>query len=148
MNQQSRNIKKTVLTIVAIMVTILVLFVNKITTPRYLSDIELKVNGLELISSSRRGGVGEGVSGEQWMLLVNDPEGKRVLDKLHSSLKSSIRDKVLVVYTPTDAFVNAVKGQKKLLPIVKPSGEFIGYFKPPYDKDKMVVTLSSVVTHR
>lgn len=53
MNEQQKNIKKTLFILVAVMVTILVLFLNKITTPRYLSNIELKINGLVLIKESK-----------------------------------------------------------------------------------------------
>jgi hypothetical protein len=148
MTSQKKGIQKTICIIVAIMVTILILFFNKITTPRYLSDIELKVNGLELIAKAKRSSVGEGVSGEQWILLVDDSDNKQLLDSVHESLKGKLRKKVLVVYGSTQAFTAEVSTTKKIIPIIKPSGEFVAYFKAPFDKDKMVVTLSSVVTHR
>ena len=148
MTDMQKNIKKTVLTIVAIMVTILALFINKITTPRYLSNIELKINGLELIKESQRSAVDKSVSGEYWMLLAADKEDKAALDILHKALKSGLREKIVVVSNAATELKAQVNRTGKIIPIVKPSGEFIGYFTYPYDKNKMVLTLSSVVTHR
>lgn len=150
MNAQAKNIKKTIATIIVIMVTILVLFFNKITTPRYLSNIELKINGLELVNKADQISIGKNLSGDFWLLLARDEEDKLILDELHRSLKTKIREQVVVVYRSTlnstiDLSVNTTK---KTVPIIKPSGEFLGYFKSPYDKNKMILTLSSVITHR
>ncbi len=147
-NQQTLGIKKTLWIILLAVVSILALFFNKITTPRYLSDIELNINGLKLIASSDRGSVGKDISGEQWMLLVDNPEDKYTLDELYTRLKNRVKKKVIVVYTPVDAFKKELNSQKKIIPIINPGGEFLGYFSYPYDIEKMTVTLSSVVTHR
>jgi preprotein translocase subunit SecD len=148
MNEMQKNIKKTVLVIVAIMVTILALFINKITTPRYLSNIELKINGLELIKTSQPNIIGEDASGEYWMLLAADKEDKAAMDALHQELKPSLRDKVIVVYNAATELKAQVNRPGKIIPIIKPSGEFLGYFTYPYDTHKMTLTLSSVLTHR
>lgn len=148
MSDMQKNIKKTVLVIVAIMVTILALFINKITTPRYLSNIELKINGLELVKATEKNTLGEGVSGDYWMLLAADQEDKAALDALHQELKPSLRKKVMIVYSAATELKAQVNQSKKIIPIIKPSGEFLGYFTYPYDTHKMILTLSSVVTHR
>lgn len=148
MTDMQKNIKKTVLTIVAIMVTILALFINKITTPRYLSNIELKINGLELIKETQRSSIDKAISGEYWMLLAADNEDKAALDTLHQALKTSLREKIIVVSHAGTELKAQVNRKGKIIPIVKPSGEFIGYFTYPYDKNKMILTLSSIVTHR
>lgn len=148
MSSQKKAITKTVLIIVAIMVTILVMFINKITTPRYLSNIELKVNGLEVIRKGQRHHVDATISGDYWMLLAGDREDKSILDELHSQLKPSVRGKVIVVYHSASELKSDANIAGKIIPIIKPSGEFLGYFSYPYDQHKMILTLSSVVTHR
>lgn len=45
MEQRRRGIKLTVIAIVVFMVTVLALFINKITSPRILSATELRING-------------------------------------------------------------------------------------------------------
>lgn len=151
MTSQKKSIQKTVLIIIAIMVTILVLFINKITTPRYLSNIELKINGLELVKKAQSptpSSEKEGVSNKQWILLVDNSKDKLFLEDVYQSLKRSIRQQVIIVYGSNEALTARLNTRKKVIPLIKPSGEFIAYFTSPYDKEKMVVTLSSVVTHR
>lgn len=148
MSSQRKAITKTVLIIVAIMVAILAMFINKITTPRYLSDIELKINGLDIILKEQRQSVDASISGDYWMLLASDIDDKTVLDDLHRQLKSSVREKVVVVYHSASELKAGANIVGKVIPIIKPSGEFLGYFSYPYDQHKMILTLSSVVTHR
>ncbi len=73
-SDQKKSVQKTVLIIVAIMATILVLFLNKITTPRYLSNIELKINGLVLQKSMTNAGLDMSAAEGRWVLLVSDAE--------------------------------------------------------------------------
>lgn len=147
MSEQKTNIKKTVLMLIAIMVTILILFFNKITTPRYLSNIELKVNGFILIDEAK-GSIVEGdFSKGQWSLVVTDEEDKRFLDTLLPNLKSKVNNQLTVVDGSILTLNQDLNTTTKIIPILKPSGEFLGYFKSPFDHDKMILTLSSIVTH-
>ncbi|MFT5420864.1 MAG: hypothetical protein ACI9D5_001617 [Candidatus Endobugula sp.] len=148
MNEQQKGIKKTVLIIVAIMATFLVLFFNKITTPRYLSDIELKVNGLVLIDEIKRVRASGTISDTQWMLIVNNEQDKQLLEGLRQSLKGGVGKKIILVDQATVELNTEINTTKKIIPILKPSGEYLGYLTSPYDKKKLIVTLSSVVTHR
>jgi hypothetical protein len=148
MSEQQKGIKKTVLIIVAIMATFLVLFFNKITTPRYLSDIELKVNGLVLIDEVKRVTASGAISDKLWMLVVNNEKDKQLLEGLRQNLKGGVGKKItLVDKTAIELNANIVT-TKKIIPILKPSGEYLGYLTSPYDKKKIIITLSSVVTHR
>ena len=148
MNEQQKGIKKTVLIIVAIMATFLVLFFNKITTPRYLSDIELKVNGLILIDEVKRVTASGAISGKQWMLVVDNEKDKQLLEDLRQGLKGGVGKKIILVDQATVELNAGTNTTKKIIPILKPSGEYLGYLTSPYDKNKIVITLSSVVTHR
>jgi hypothetical protein len=152
MNEQQKNIKKTVLMIVAIMVTILALFFNKITTPRYLSTIELKINGLEFLDPKTTAAL-TSINNELWLLVASDDEDKQLLENLHSSLKNSLQKKVQVVDRAAlalDAEILKTRSDrnKKIIPIIRPSGEYAAYFTAPFDSHKMILTLSSIVTHR
>jgi hypothetical protein len=143
---QRKNILKTVLIIVAIMVTILLLFLNKITTPRYLSDIELKINKLELVKEP----VTLQASGNQWSLLASTAEQKAVLAELMPELRPHIQEKTHIIT------IDSITGINSELPfdptenigIANTEGKLIAYFKPPFDQHKMILTYSSLITHR
>ncbi len=148
MQSQQRNIVKTVVIIVAVMVIILALFINKITTPRYLSDIELKINGLVLLKNQVQGSSKTG----SWQLLASTPEQLQFLEKVIPQLNQSIRHQTEWRLVEDNAEFFAVL-LKNHLPneqaIVLMSGEQLrGYFKPPFDEHKFLLTYSSVVTHR
>ena len=146
MQQQQKNIRKTVVVIVAIMATFLALFFHKITTPRYLSDIELKINGLTLLkqpvssASVLANSQSSITTNDRWIVVANNVADKKILEMLHASLKRSLQDKLTIVEQPN------TKAQK--VSIIKPDNLYIGYFTPPYDLNKMKLTLSSLLTHR
>lgn len=155
-NEQQKSIKKTVWIIVAIMVSILVLFVNKITTPRYLSLIELKINGLVLLDKDSRTPVQHASSPDSWLLVVSDEEERQLLDSMMDDLDASIKNQIAVVDEATLTLNVEVHTSKSTIPIIKPSGDtsgvgtgyYIGYLVSPYDRNKAILTLSSVITHR
>jgi hypothetical protein len=149
---QQKSIKKTVWIIVAIMVTILVLFINKITTPRYLSFIELKINGLVLFKKENKTLIEELVANPSWVLLVDSEEEKKLLDDVTLLLDDSVKDNVEVMDEGTLGaqydLQSDIKFNKNIIPIIKPTGEYVGYLISPYNRNKVILTLSSVVTHR
>jgi len=147
-SDQKKSIQKTVLIIVAIMSTILVLFLNKITTPRYLSNIELKINGLILQKNTERAEIQENLIKDRWVLLVSDAEEKEFLDNVFPLLKTSLKEKVVVLNEAEAQLSYTPSTDKAIIPLIKPDGEYFAYFKGPFDANKMILTLSSAVTHR
>jgi hypothetical protein len=151
-NEQQKSIKKTVWIIVAIMVSILVLFVNKITTPRYLSLIELKINGLVLLDKESRALVQHTSSSESWILVVSDEAERQLLDDMMEDLDTAIIDKISIVDEATLTLNVDIQTSKSIIPIIKPSddasGQYVGYLVSPFDRNKAILTLSSVITHR
>ncbi|MGH1485539.1 MAG: hypothetical protein ACRBCI_04910 [Cellvibrionaceae bacterium] len=143
---QRKNIIKTVIIIVAIMVTILLLFLNKIMTPRYLSDIELKINKLELIKEP----IILDNNIDKWLLIAGTTEHTKILTELNLELRDSIQEKTNIVEfkqlsPPVDAFPY---DPQEHIGIANAKGELIAYFRPPFDQHKMILTYSSVITHR
>jgi hypothetical protein len=151
-NDQQKSIKKTVWIIVAIMVSILVLFVNKITTPRYLSFIELKINGLILLDKDNRKQVQYTAQPESWLLVVSDEAERQLLESMMDDLDTSIKEKITVVDETTLTLNVDIQTSKSIIPIIKPSGDtsgyYMGYLVSPFDRNKAILTLSSVITHR
>ncbi|MGS2718402.1 hypothetical protein ACVBE9_09535 [Eionea flava] len=151
--EQQISIKKTVWIIVAVMVTILTLFIHKITTPRYLSQIELKINGLVLFGKNNPQTI-ESLShaGSSWMLLVDTEEERQLFKEIMPLLDNSVKTKIVVKEEAdigdTQNIQQQIQTSKSIIPLIKPNGEYIGYFVSPYDNNKVILTLSSVVTHR
>ncbi|MFT7387392.1 MAG: hypothetical protein ACI8VC_000632 [Candidatus Endobugula sp.] len=153
---QQKSIKKTVWVIVAIMVTILVLFINKITTPRYLSLLELKINGLVLFKKNSQAVIDAVAPSPLWVLLVNSEEETQLLKDVMLLLDDSVKTSIVVVdeSTLTDQYQtqsdiqSLTHSTNDIIPIIKPTGEYVGYLVSPYNRNKVILTLSSVVTHR
>ncbi len=153
---QQKNILKTVLTIVVIMVVILLLFFNKITTPRYLSNIELKINGLILLSEpqSLTFDSNELITkhqGKEWVLIAVDEEQKKALDILESKLKKPIKSHTIIMDADSKLQASLSKQLPKFpetIAIISPNKQLVAYFKPPFERNKMLLTYSSIFTHR
>lgn len=155
--EQKKSIVKTVVIIVLVMVTILVLFIHKITTPRYLSNIELKINGLvlfdQLVSSNLHSAFK--ADADEWFLVVSNEEDKKILSDFVREFNQKIPNKVTVldrdffsennIVIPEE--IMSASTQKNVL-LINSSDQYVAYFKPPYDEHKFILTLSSVVTHR
>lgn len=151
--EQQTSIKKTVWIIVAVMVTILTLFIHKITTPRYLSQIELKINGLVLLGKNNSQVIESlGNTGSSWMLLVDNEEERQLFKDIMPLLDNSVKTKIVIKEEMDIGAAQEIQQQiqtsKSTIPLIKPNGEYIGYFVSPYDNNKVILTLSSVVTHR
>ena len=140
---QKKNIYITVALILLFIVTVQALFFNKILTPRYLSDIELKINGLVLLS--------EPVSMQQllsindkWILLIHNDEQQQAVSKLTDSLPKKIAEKTDVI----ENSVNYGELDQAHIFVANTKHNIIATIKPPFDINKMKLTYASVFTHR
>ncbi|ODS24021.1 hypothetical protein AB835_05710 [Candidatus Endobugula sertula] len=143
MDTQQKNIKKTVFLLIVAMVTILALFLHKITTPRYLSNIELKINGLVMLEDKQKLNFVSDKLNESWILIAADKEDRQRLEALLQMLKPYLRKKVTIV----DRSEVVATFTDDIIPVVRPSGKYLAYFKPPYEQHKMLLTLSSLLAH-
>jgi len=125
------------------MVMVLALFLNKITTPRYLSDIELKINGLVLIKEPIELNDAQPVN-DQWLLLTHTEKHQQAASQLVESLPRKIAQYTRV----QESTVSHPSLESGTILIANPQQEIIAYFTPPFDRNKMKLTYSSVFTHR
>lgn len=149
MQSQQKNIIKTVLIIVILMVTILLLFLNKIATARYLSDIELKINGLILLDSPQTMEMPQ--SDAKWILVASTPEQKKLLDEFYPSLRKSakaITDVTLAPISLQSQINKQLPDYSRYISVINSDKKLMAYFKPPFDEHKMLLTYSSIVAHR
>lgn len=142
---REKNVLKTVAILVAAMVIILALFMNKIMTPRYLSDIELKINRLELIDKPVK--INTNIE-QQWSLVVSSEEQRELAEGLMLVLRDKIRKQTRIVDASTIASQTLPYDQQENIGIIHATGEFVAYLKPPFDQHKMILTYSSLFTHR
>lgn len=138
---QKKNITLTVIATILFMITVLALFFNKITTPRYLSDIELKINGLKLIKPALPW---ERSGDERWILLTHNADQEKLVMILLESLPRKIALKTSVA---SNIVVENDLGTDVIL-IAKPAEGIIAYFTAPFDNNKMKLTYASLFTHR
>lgn len=145
-NSQQKNIFKTVIITIIVMLVILVLFLNKITTPRYLSDVELKINGLQLLEDSPL----VASTNTSWQLVAANSQQQQVLSEFVLQLKDRIRRNTQV--TNLSEFSNLSLDNfypvQEAIGIINPEGQLIAYIKAPFDQQKMILTYSSLITHR
>ena len=215
----SRNIKISLTLIILFMAAVLSLFINKLTTPRYLSPNELLVNGYYQFPnpkefsnfqffSSNDLHVNKEVFKEKWTLVyfgftrcpAECPVAMSLIKNLYSKLASKgfdLTDKqvLLVTIDPENdssndvdkyakAFNNSFIGARGDRPmllslatqlnimvieppknthsnhishlenhsnnilLINPDGKYAGFFRPPFDEDKFLLTYQSVVTPR
>lgn len=147
LNTQKKNILKTVAIIVVVMTTILLLFLNKITTPRYLSDIELKINGLILVKEKPQV---EMDNKNTWFLISHTEKQTALIASFLSELKPSIQEKTQALSStePLALQLSQHIPHNDVIPIINDKNQLIAYIKPPFDQHKMLLTYSSVYTHR
>ena len=134
---QQQNIAKTVLITISIMVVILLLFFNKIVTPRYLSAIELKINGLELLKQPQP----VFADSDDWVLLFKTPAQQQMLTELVAHLGKTIQRQTQIKghdelgidlqLLPYNSEIN--------IGIIQPKNQLIAYFKEPFDHRKMIL---------
>ncbi len=157
MNTQDKKILKTVVILVAVMLTILGLFLNKITTPRFLSSIELKVNGYILLNANKDGSRkdSENIFGaydnDKWTIVIIDESQREAITDLLSSLKNPMKSNTDVVLLNNEIkakLSQQLPDRDDIIAVVNENNKLSGYFKAPFDNNKMVLTYSSVFTHR
>ena len=215
----SRNIKISLTLIILFMAAVLSLFINKLTTPRYLSPNELLVNGYYQFPNPKEFSnfqffssndllVNKEVFKEKWTLVyfgftrcpAECPVAMSLIKNLYSKLASKgfdLTDKqvLLVTIDPENdssndvdkyakAFNNSFIGARGDRPmllslatqlnimviepsknthsnhishlenhsnnilLINPDGKYAGFFRPPFDEDKFLLTYQSVVTPR
>lgn len=145
---QQKNIIKTVLIILAVIVAIQVLFLNKMLTPRYLSDIELKINGLVLLKQPKPLSIDQQPEG--WLLIAGNHEQKQLLVNFVAGLKTAIQAKTSIMESKKvqELNGNSPYDTQEAIGIIHPNQQLIGYLKPPFNEHKMILTYSSIVAHR
>ncbi len=157
MNTQDKKILKTVLILVAVMLTILGLFLNKITTPRFLSSIELKINGYVLLNTNKDGSrkdsenIFNSHDNKQWSVVINDESQREIITGLLASLKNPMKSdtKIVLLNNEVDAKLSRqLPDRDDIIAVINDDNKLSGYFKAPFDNNKMVLTYSSVFTHR
>ena len=215
----SKNIKISLTLIILFIVAVLSLFINKLTTPRYLSPNELLVNGYYQFpnpkefsnfqfSSSNGLLLNNNVFSKKWTLVyfgftrcpAECPVAMSLMKNLYSTLASKgfdLSDKqvILVTIDPENdsandvdkyakAFNNSFLGMRGERPmllslatqlnvmvieppknmhsdhishlenhsnnilLINPEGKYAGFFRPPFDEEKFLLTYQSVVTPR
>jgi hypothetical protein len=158
MNELDKKIYKTILIIAVVVSVILVLFFNKLTTPRFLSSIELRINGYVLLNADRDGSrkespiiIAPNPDTEKWTILVKDETQKQLVNNIFTILKNPMKSNTELLLS-TQAINTKLSAQlpekDNFIAVINDDGKLSGYFKPPFDKNKMVLTYSSVFTHR
>ena len=215
----NKNIKISLALIILFMVAVLSLFVNKLTTPRYLSAPELLVNGyyqfpnpkefsnfqiltsnnvvldkdifkgkwtliyfgytrcpaecpvaMSLIKTlySTLDSKGFNLSNKQTLLVTIDPENDapNTIDKYAKAFNKSFigarGDRPMLLSMATQLNVMVVEPPKSMqhdhmehlenhsnnILLINPEGQYAGFFRPPFDEEKFLLTYQSVVTPR
>ncbi|MBX2809922.1 MAG: hypothetical protein KTR20_14965 [Cellvibrionaceae bacterium] len=147
MNAQRKNIYITVALSIGFMVLVLALFLNKMTTARYLSNIELKINGLIMLSQPIDTGIAQHTG--SWRLLVETPQAHKLLGALMTALPKKIQQQTTIIdSTPALQQQLANHLPDDSIAIINQQGQLMAYFKSPFNQHKMKLTYASVVTHR
>jgi protein SCO1/2 len=215
----SKNIKISLALIILFMIAVLSLFINKLTTPRYLSAPELLVNGyyqfpnpkefsnfqiltsddflleknifkgkwtliyfgytrcpaecpvaMSLIKSlySTLESKGFNMDNKQTLLVTIDPENDTPndVDKYAKAFNESFigargdrpmllsmatQLNVMVVEPPKgmhDDHMDHLENHSNNILLINPDGQYAGFFRPPFDAEKFLLTYQSVVTPR
>ena len=215
----SKNIKISLVLIILFMVAVLSLFINKLTTPRYLSAPELLVNGYYQFPSSKEFSnfqiltsndvaldkdifmgkwtliyfgytrcpaecpiamsliknlystlelKGFNLDDKQALLVTIDPENDTPNDvdqyakAFNESFIGAWGDRPMLLSMATQLNVMVVEPPKNMqnnhmehlenhsnnILLINPDGQYVGFFRPPFDEEKFLLTYQSVVTPR
>ena len=215
----NKNIKISLALIILFMVSVLSLFINKLTTPRYLSETELRVNGYYQFPNPREFSnfqiltsnnlmLEKDIFKGKWTLIyfgytrcpAECPVAMSLIKTLYSTLESKgfkLDDKQVLLFTidpendtPNDvdkyakafneSFIGARGDRPMLLSmatqlkvrvveppknmhvnhmdhlenhsnnilLINPDGQYVGFFRPPFNEEKFLLTYQSVVTPR
>ncbi|MBX2809119.1 MAG: hypothetical protein KTR20_10860 [Cellvibrionaceae bacterium] len=145
---RQKNIYLTLVLSIGFMVLVLALFVNKMMTPRYLSALELKINGLMLLEQAA---AIDGLEADgTWRLLSDAPQAREFLQRFIATLPNKIQQKTQGIALPPERWqVLANKlPSNNVIAIVNQQGQLMAYFTPPFNHNKMKLTYASVVAHR
>ena len=158
MNELDKRIYKTIAIIFVVVSVIMVLVFNRLMTPRFLSTIELRVNGYILLNADRDGSrklspsiVSSNEDNKKWFIVVDNESEKELISNLLSIVNDPMKSNTEVMLsTPIidSKLFQQVSNQNNFIAVINDTGKLSGYFKPPFDRNKMVVTYSSVFTHR
>jgi hypothetical protein len=158
MNELDKRIYKTILIIFVVASVIMVLVFNRLMTPRFLSTVELRVNGYILLNADRDGSrktspiiLKPSEGNEKWFMVVGNETEKKLISNLLSILNDPMKSETGVMLTTPaidSKLYEQVSDQDNFIAVINDEGTLSGYFKPPFDTNKMVVTYSSVFTHR
>lgn len=158
MNELDKRIYKTIAMIFVVVSVIMVLVFNRLMTPRFLSTIELRVNGYILLNADRDGSrklspsiVNSNEDNKKWFIVVDNESEKELISNLLSIVNDPMKSNTEVMLsTPIidSKLFQQVSNQNNFIAVINDTGKLSGYFKPPFDRNKMVVTYSSVFTHR
>lgn len=158
MNELDKRIYKTILIIFVVVSVIMVLVFNRLMTPRFLSTVELRVNGYILLNADRDGSrkqspiiLSSSEDNKKWFIVVDNETEEKLVTSLLSILNDPMQSNTEVLLsTPEIAskLFEQVSDQDNFIAVINDTGKLSGYFKPPFDRNKMVVTYSSVFTHR
>lgn len=158
MNELDKRIYKTILIIFVVVSVIMVLVFNRLMTPRFLSTVELRVNGYILLNADRDGSRKQSSSilsasedNKKWFIVVDNEKEKKLITSLLSILNDPMKSNSGVMVSTPDIdtkLFKQVSNQDNFIAVINDTGKLSGYFKPPFDRNKMVVTYSSVFTHR
>jgi len=158
MNELDKRIYKTIAIIFVVVSVIMVLVFNRLMTPRFLSTIELRVNGYILLNADRDGSrklspsiVNSNEDNKKWFIVVDNESEKELISNLLSIVNDPMKSNTEVMLsTPIidSKLFQQVSNQNNFIAVINDTGKLSGYFKPPFDRNKMVVTYSSVFTHR
>ena len=215
----NKNIKISLALIILFMVSVLSLFINKLTTPRHLSETELRVNGYYQFPNPREFSnfqiltsnnlmLEKDIFKGKWTLIyfgytrcpAECPVAMSLIKTLYSTLESKgfkLDDKQVLLFTidpendtPNDvdkyakafneSFIGARGDRPMLLSmatqlnvmvveppknmdvnhmdhlenhsnnilLINPDGQYVGFFRPPFNEEKFLLTYQSVVTPR
>jgi hypothetical protein len=158
MNELDKRIYKTIAMIFVVVSVIMVLVFNRLMTPRFLSTVELRVNGYILLNADRDGSrklspsiVDSNEDNKKWLIVVDNESEKELISNLLSIVNDPMKSNTEVMLsTPIidSKLFQQVSNQNNFIAVINDTGKLSGYFKPPFDRNKMVVTYSSVFTHR
>ena len=158
MNELDKKIYKTILIIFVVVSVIMVLVFNRLMTPRFLSTVELRVNGYIILNADRDGSrkasnsiLNSSEDNKKWFMVVGNEKEKKLIDDLLSILNDPMKSNTEVMLTTPavdSKLAEQVSNQDNFIAVINDEGTLSGYFKPPFDRNKMVVTYSSVFTHR
>jgi hypothetical protein len=158
MNALDKKIYKTILILFVIVSVILALVFNKLMTPRFLSSIELRINGYVLLNADRDGNrkespviVQPSLDNKKWIILVKNEAQQKLISNVFTILKDPMKSSTEVVMTTQEIsakLLQQISDQDNFIAVINDDGKLSGYFKPPFDKTKVVLTYSSVFTHR